>query len=166
METRSSLLGLSMGISIFAVADPRLALSLPGGLRSLVPSWHIHGGKVSAGGSSLGTNCALWRWHQDGKDKRFPSSTLALVLRGLLKYLRGSCDHRMVRVGRDLCGSPSPTPCPSRVTQSRLHRTASRRGLDISCLVIPVLASWDSALCEILLERLCCVGFPSSSYNP
>jgi len=31
----------------------------------------------------------------------------------------------MVGVGKDLCGSPSPTPCPSRVTQSRLHRTAS-----------------------------------------
>ena len=33
--------------------------------------------------------------------------------------------HRMVGVGRDLCGSPSPTPCRSRVTQSRLHRTNS-----------------------------------------
>jgi len=38
----------------------------------------------------------------------------------------------MVRVGRDLCGSPSPTPCPSRVTQSRLHRTASRRDWNMS----------------------------------
>jgi len=38
----------------------------------------------------------------------------------------------MVGVGRDLCGSPSPTPCQSRVTQSRLHRTASRRGWNIS----------------------------------
>jgi len=28
-------------------------------------------------------------------------------------------------------GSPSPTPCPSRVTQSRLHSTASRRGWNI-----------------------------------
>ena len=36
------------------------------------------------------------------------------------------------RVGRDLCGSPSPTPCPSRVTQSRLHRTLCRRGWNIS----------------------------------
>jgi len=32
----------------------------------------------------------------------------------------------MVRVGRDLCGSPSPTPCPSRITQSRLHSTVAR----------------------------------------
>ena len=32
----------------------------------------------------------------------------------------------MVGVGRDLCGSPSPTPCPSRVTHSRLHSTAAR----------------------------------------
>ena len=38
----------------------------------------------------------------------------------------------MVGVGRDLCGSSSPTPCQSRVTQSRLHRTLSRRGLNIS----------------------------------
>ena len=28
-------------------------------------------------------------------------------------------------VGRALCGPPSPTPCPSRVTHSRLHSTAS-----------------------------------------
>jgi len=35
-------------------------------------------------------------------------------------------------VGRDLCGSPSPTPCPSRVTQSRLHSTTSRWVLNIS----------------------------------
>jgi len=34
-------------------------------------------------------------------------------------------NHRMVRVGRDLCGSSSPTPCRSRVTQGRLHRTLS-----------------------------------------
>jgi len=33
---------------------------------------------------------------------------------------RGSQDPSMVGVGRDLCGSPSPTPCPSRVTYSRL----------------------------------------------
>jgi len=54
-----------------------------------------------------------------------------------LRHLRGSNatesqNRRMVGVGRALCGSPSPTPCPSRVTQSRLHRTASRRVLNIS----------------------------------
>jgi len=38
----------------------------------------------------------------------------------------------MVGVGRDLCGSSGPTPCQSRVTQSRLHRTLSRRVLNIS----------------------------------
>jgi len=43
-----------------------------------------------------------------------------------------SQNHRMVGVGRDLCGSPSPTPCQSRVTHSRLHRTLSRRVLNIS----------------------------------
>jgi len=43
-----------------------------------------------------------------------------------------SQNHRMLWVGRDLCGSASPTPCPSRVTQSRLHSTASRPVLNIS----------------------------------
>ena len=38
----------------------------------------------------------------------------------------------MFRVGRDLCGSSSPTPCQSRVTYSRLHRTLSRQVLNIS----------------------------------
>ena len=38
----------------------------------------------------------------------------------------------MVGVGRDLCGSPRPTPCPSRVTQSRGHSTAARQGWNIS----------------------------------
>ena len=40
--------------------------------------------------------------------------------------------HSMLGVGRDLCGSPSPTPCPSRVTQSRGHSTVPRRGWNIS----------------------------------
>ena len=38
----------------------------------------------------------------------------------------------MAGVGRDLCRSSSPTPCRSRVTYSRLHRTLSRRVLNIS----------------------------------
>jgi len=38
----------------------------------------------------------------------------------------------MVGVGRDLCGSPSPTPCRSRLTYSRLHRTVSRWIFNIS----------------------------------
>ena len=41
-------------------------------------------------------------------------------------------NHSTVGVGRNLCGSPSPTPCQSRVTQSRLHSTASRRVWNIS----------------------------------
>jgi len=40
-----------------------------------------------------------------------------------------SQNHRMVGVGRDVCGSSSPTPCRSRVTYSRLHRTLSRQML-------------------------------------
>jgi len=43
-----------------------------------------------------------------------------------------SQNHRIVGVGRDLCGSPSPTPCRSRVTQTRLHSTTARRGWNIS----------------------------------
>ena len=39
-------------------------------------------------------------------------------------------NHRMVGVGRDLCGSPSTTPCRSRVTYSRLHRTFVQAGLE------------------------------------
>ena len=50
-------------------------------------------------------------------------------------------NHRMVRVGRDLCGSSSPTPCRSRVTYSRLHRTASRQVLNISREVDPTTLS-------------------------
>jgi len=38
----------------------------------------------------------------------------------------------MVGVGRDLCGSSGPTPCRSRVTQRRLHRTLFRRVWNIS----------------------------------
>ena len=43
-----------------------------------------------------------------------------------------SQNHSMVGVGSDLCGSSSPTPCQSRVTYSRLHRTLSRWVLNIS----------------------------------
>jgi len=50
----------------------------------------------------------------------------------MLRSHDGSQNHRMVGVGRDLCGSHSPTSCRSRVTQSRLHRTASRRVWNIS----------------------------------
>ena len=49
-----------------------------------------------------------------------------------LPFHRITQNDRMVGVGRDLCGSSSPTPCRSRVTQSRLHRTLSRRVLSIS----------------------------------
>ena len=43
-----------------------------------------------------------------------------------------SQNHRIVGVGRDLCGSHSPTLMPKQVTQSRLHRTLSRQGLNVS----------------------------------
>ena len=51
---------------------------------------------------------------------------------GEIAFLNQSQHHRMVGVGRDLCGSPSPTPCRSRVAYSRLHRTLSRRVWNIS----------------------------------
>jgi len=80
--------------------------------------------------------------HQGPHQFIFPSlfPTTMLIGWGLHKPCRPSgChritesdNHRMVGVGRDLWGSPSPTPCPSRVTQSRLHRTLSRRVLNIS----------------------------------
>jgi len=38
----------------------------------------------------------------------------------------------MAGVGKDLWGSPSTTPCRSRVTYSRLHRTLSRQVLNTS----------------------------------
>jgi len=50
----------------------------------------------------------------------------------LVWIITESQNHRMVGVGRDLCGSSSPTPCQSRVTYSRLHRTLSRWILNIS----------------------------------
>ena len=52
----------------------------------------------------------------------------------LYHNLEGVAFHRirLVGVGRDLCGSSSPGPYWSRVTQSRLHRTLSRRVLNIS----------------------------------
>ena len=41
-------------------------------------------------------------------------------------------NHRMVGVGRDLCGSSSPTPLPKQGHLNRLHRTLCRRVLNIS----------------------------------
>ena len=41
-------------------------------------------------------------------------------------------NHRMVGVGRDLCGSSSPTPLLKQGHPERLHRTASRQVLNIS----------------------------------
>ena len=59
-------------------------------------------------------------------------STLFLLLITPLLLILASQNHSMAGVGRALCGSPSPTPCPSRVIQSRLHSTTSRRVLNIS----------------------------------
>jgi len=63
-------------------------------------------------------------------------------------FLCKSQNHSMVGAGRALCGSPSPAPCPSRVTQSRLHSTAAR-GAGISPekeTPQPPWAAWARAL--------------------
>jgi len=57
---------------------------------------------------------------------------LALRAANFNRRAAESQNQRMAGVGRDLCGSPSPTPGRSRVTQSRLHRTVSRWVLNIS----------------------------------
>jgi len=62
-------------------------------------------------------------WHQ--QDASSPSTALH-------HSKTESQSPSMAGVGRALCGSPSPTPCWSRVTQSRLHSTASRRVWNIS----------------------------------
>jgi len=68
-----------------------------------------------------GVPCAVWKGKGRMESRTLGSSSLI-----------AQENHRMVGVGRDLCGSPSPTPCQSRVTQSRLHRTLFRRVLNIS----------------------------------
>ena len=58
--------------------------------------------------------CARWAW---GSPSVLPTE---------------SQNPSMAGVWRALCGSPSPTLCPSRVTQSRLHSTTSRWVWNIS----------------------------------
>jgi len=65
----------------------------------------------------------------------------------------------MVGVGRDLCGSPSPTPCRSRVTYSRQHRTLSRWVLNISregCNSSSAALGGERALASQGLRLLAC----------
>ena len=101
-------------------------------LTSLIAVYIVGLRKITAAEEPSGS--ARW-WHL--------SSTRYLLVRGdpephvfcvddKSTALCKSQNHSMVGLGRDLCGSPSPTPCRSRVTHSRLHRTASRRVLNIS----------------------------------
>ena len=52
----------------------------------------------------------------------------------------------MVGAGKDLCGSSSPTPCQSRVTYSRLHRTTVQARFEYlhnpSGQPVPVICTW------------------------
>ena len=61
---------------------------------------------------------------------RSPVCCGARAMSSALAEQAGSQNHGTFGVGRDLCGSPSPTPCRSRVTQSRLHSTAVQAGLE------------------------------------
>jgi len=60
----------------------------------------------------------------------------------------------MAGVGRDLWESPSPTPCRSRVTQSRLHRTASRRILNISREGDSTASLGSLAQCSVTVQQV------------
>ena len=77
-----------------------------------------------------------WHWGGLRKVILMLKATLILKVYSLLFFpnhrIAESQNHRMAGVGRDLCGSSSPTPCRSRVTQSRLHRTASRQVFNTS----------------------------------
>jgi len=100
---------------------------------------------LGATGARAGVGCDVTRpgWGRSvGSGSRRPADLLPWVRRRAGRAARRraprrarvteSQNHRMVRVGSDLCGSPSPTPCRSRVTPSRLHRTVSRQVLNIS----------------------------------
>jgi len=60
------------------------------------------------------------------------SPCLGLCVLASVESFTESRNHRMFGVGRDLWGSSSTTPCRSKVTQSRLHRTVSRQVFNIS----------------------------------
>ena len=85
----------------------------------------------------------LTHWEGEGKTIHCsPFVPRALLTSSTLLLKRGqsilllNCllqqNHRTFGVRRDLCGSSSPTLCRSRVTYSRMHRTLSRRVLNIS----------------------------------
>ena len=57
---------------------------------------------------------------------KFAGTGNTRVSKKALGTLAWSQNHRTLGVGRDLCGSPSPTPAEAGSTQSRLHSTASR----------------------------------------
>jgi len=67
-------------------------------------------------------------WH----NTTFTVYSIYSIFSGLLPLSSSSQNPRMVGVGKALWGSPSPTPCRSRITQSRLQRTSSGQGLSIS----------------------------------
>jgi len=110
--------------------------------RTPLLSWCCDTGDGPALGETHGF-AAQWRWHclelGEGRELLQEHSCVLhndLFCREMLSTARAlqprdgteSQNHRMFGVGRDLCGSPSPTPCQSRVTYSGLHRTTSREG--------------------------------------
>ena len=58
----------------------------------------------------------------------------------------------MAGVGRDLCGSSGPTPCQSRVTYSRLHRTLSRYVLNVFREVDSTTSLGNLSECSVTLR--------------
>jgi len=103
---------------------------LPAGLwGGLVPPRWVAGMWLGLGCSS-GASPGVTPWWPPPKWHQCPSSLWSWVAQN--HRITESQNDRMVEVGRDLCGPPSPTPCPSRVTQSRMHSTASRQGWNIS----------------------------------
>ena len=110
----------------------------------------------------LGSNSALLlvvveavvSWGRRWARSSLAEHPLQEVQRAVRAELTEPRNHRMVGVGRDLCGSPSPTPCRSRVTYSRLHRTLSRGVLNISREGdSTVFSFWDTCGFSLMFEN-------------
>ena len=119
--------GSVLALGWFALAWPLLARRWRFAPRAAgLVSVHTGGGDGSAQDSCRGSDPADG-W---GEYFQFPQKLIFIdifhPLKGFFSIFNieglftESQNHRIVGVGRDLCGSPSPIPCPSRVTQSRL----------------------------------------------
>jgi len=128
-----------------ASAQPQSRLSFPAAARVAlrnVSSWqNSPSSRIAARQSRL----------QDGNF--FPGQQIANKRGSLSAAPRIIQNHRMVGVGRDLCGSSSPTPCQSRVREAtKILHTCARRHTPLA---------WP-------FQRLCCIPsfFSSCSTSP